>query len=763
MELVEAFAVVGIDVGVTGGKRACIKWSFPEEITSIQGLTGGLDQIKDFCFPKMSSEVPMTQLSVYRYTFSLTLRNGEFLHGFCCKLLPPPVVSKRYDVGERYAEVLCLISRRFEIDLQYSILDCLAARRLIDPPSCKDMLASLMGSQLPAAGEAFRVRAASLGVVCEYNLVRPRIGEKGYASDPLRYVSPRMLHHIMGAIMCEHRIIFIATHEWILSDVIHGLMQLLYPFVWLHMFVPILPEKMIDYLGAPSPYIAGVLRHLECKLENIPLGEVFIVDLDKNEIKTSQKVLPFGDIEQPRRSKMDEVERIGSIFASDIASIHRKGSDETLLRTSWIAMNIYMFGYCDRFVDSKTLEINKTKYLSSVLDLQLQSFMGTFVHTQMFNHFVERSTSRNKSTRALPNRSGACRDTANFQQGLEDQLYFDALKNVRGEFTFGDIKNSVKRFVPARRYATSSKVLDDVLSKLPNQIKKQSFEHYARTSYDTLLRHAYLEGIWSRLKEANEKNWKYAFNALKLLKYLLAAGCEAVIGSCLVNLKWIMKFLRCNCSTPNDTAVIRRVAAEVYMMMMDVSRLAWYRSPKYGHPLFIPARKKALESDEVKVTSKPLPEFINLHCTLDPNYAFKSPPPPPTHQPPIRSTKLRIPPPRNDGAVIATKRHTNQPPKTPAREFEVFPADEKVSALPPRRSAPTRTKKLDESETDFQKGVLLIQQETIAQVPKRTSSRPPPPPKPQPKLEEKVPNLKAEINPEKTLTNVELLRQKFEK
>jgi hypothetical protein len=38
-------------------------------------------------------------------------------------------------------------------------------------------------------------------------------------------------------------------------DIIFGLINLLKPFIWEHIFLPILPTKFLDYVCAPMPII----------------------------------------------------------------------------------------------------------------------------------------------------------------------------------------------------------------------------------------------------------------------------------------------------------------------------------------------------------------------------------------------------------------------------------------------------------------------------------------------------------------------------
>ena len=59
-----------------------------------------------------------------------------------------------------------------------------------------------------------------------------------------------------------------------LTTCIHSLHALLYPFVWQHTFVPVLPASMIEVVCAPTPYILGILTSLQPQLQQFELDEV---------------------------------------------------------------------------------------------------------------------------------------------------------------------------------------------------------------------------------------------------------------------------------------------------------------------------------------------------------------------------------------------------------------------------------------------------------------------------------------------------------
>ena len=117
-DLFECFAVIGIEENEAEGsndRKAVVKWGFPTEKKEIPGMNGGIDGLAQCAFPKLKLEKKRSQRVPYTYVFGLTLENGQFLYGYCRKILPP-FQFNRYDYGKRFPEVLCLVSTRFEID-----------------------------------------------------------------------------------------------------------------------------------------------------------------------------------------------------------------------------------------------------------------------------------------------------------------------------------------------------------------------------------------------------------------------------------------------------------------------------------------------------------------------------------------------------------------------------------------------------------------------------------------------------------------------
>jgi hypothetical protein len=64
-----------------------------------------------------------------------------------------------------------------------------------------------------------------------------------------------------------------------------AIVELLYPFTWAGVFIPVLPARLIQALEAPCPYIVGIERRYE-NIE-LPSDDFVLVDLDQDEIEST--------------------------------------------------------------------------------------------------------------------------------------------------------------------------------------------------------------------------------------------------------------------------------------------------------------------------------------------------------------------------------------------------------------------------------------------------------------------------------------------
>jgi hypothetical protein len=106
-------------------------------------------------------------------------------------------------------------------------------------------------------------------------------------SYPFRLLGVENTMRIYGALMLERRVVLTASRLSMLSAVSQTVLWLLYPFVWQHTFIPILPGCLIDVLEAPTPYLVGLLASDANRTAMSAMrfdADVMLVDLDTRTI-----------------------------------------------------------------------------------------------------------------------------------------------------------------------------------------------------------------------------------------------------------------------------------------------------------------------------------------------------------------------------------------------------------------------------------------------------------------------------------------------
>jgi DENN (AEX-3) domain len=112
-------------------------------------------------------------------------------------------------------------------------------------------------------------------------------------------------HHLLQYshfqyLLSEARIILISSHTSMLHLVSSALVELIYPFTWAGVYIPILPARLVQAIEAPCPYIVG----LERRYENVdlPMDDFVLVDLEKDLIESTTPPPPMP--KQQRRKLM---------------------------------------------------------------------------------------------------------------------------------------------------------------------------------------------------------------------------------------------------------------------------------------------------------------------------------------------------------------------------------------------------------------------------------------------------------------------------
>jgi hypothetical protein len=106
-------------------------------------------------------------------------------------------------------------------------------------------------------------------------------------TDTRALVSTLSINNVLTifiSLLAERRIIFHSSSVTTLSAAVQAAMDLISPLSWQHIYIPVLPPSMISYCCAPMPFVIGVLSSQIPEVNSMPIDEVLMVDLDKDEL-----------------------------------------------------------------------------------------------------------------------------------------------------------------------------------------------------------------------------------------------------------------------------------------------------------------------------------------------------------------------------------------------------------------------------------------------------------------------------------------------
>jgi hypothetical protein len=104
---------------------------------------------------------------------------------------------------------------------------------------------------------------------------------------------------LFESVLAESRIILLSSHTAMLHLASMAIVNLVYPFQWCGVFIPVLPARLVQTIEAPCPYIVGIERRYEPN--EYPEDDFVLVDLDNNSIVSNGPAPPPLPRQQRRK------------------------------------------------------------------------------------------------------------------------------------------------------------------------------------------------------------------------------------------------------------------------------------------------------------------------------------------------------------------------------------------------------------------------------------------------------------------------------
>uniref|UniRef100_A0A665T4S5 UDENN domain-containing protein n=1 Tax=Echeneis naucrates TaxID=173247 RepID=A0A665T4S5_ECHNA len=120
----------------------------------------------------------------------------------------------------------------------------------------------------------------------------PSIPENRNLTEYFVAVDVNNMLHLYASMLYERRILICCSKLSTLTACVHGSAAMLYPMHWQHVYIPVLPQHLLDYCCAPMPYLIGVHSSLIEKVRGMALDDVVVLNVDTNTLET-----PYDDLQ----------------------------------------------------------------------------------------------------------------------------------------------------------------------------------------------------------------------------------------------------------------------------------------------------------------------------------------------------------------------------------------------------------------------------------------------------------------------------------
>jgi hypothetical protein len=358
-----------------------IEYRYPEG-NAHKGDEPLIKSVPDFCFPDKERLITSKKTKDQRFTFVVTNIEGKKRYGYCLR-----------EIQKNRKLCYCLLSYEAGGLFFNKILDVtaeLAARDQIGRELLQSLLSQLVSREFPVSGRPLTLTVSEQS----YAFERQEDDESqlfGFVDfEPLlTRLDPFSIVTLILALLSERRVIFVSEKLSVLSHCAQGALALLYPFAWQHVFIPVLPPSMLTFCCAPVPFVVGILDTYVEELNDMPMEEFIMVDLDNNRIYP-----PRTDYELLTPSICDSL--LQSIqLARDLLLDSKKGKDATKPELNALEQGALTF-YVDIMASYKRYlkddKFNTEEFVNH--NAQTKQFMEIFVTSQMFEMFIEERTPR---------------------------------------------------------------------------------------------------------------------------------------------------------------------------------------------------------------------------------------------------------------------------------------------------------------------------------------------------------------------------------
>ena len=230
------------------------------------------------------------------------------------------------------------------------------------------------------------------------------------------YLSVDNIIIVFRLLLSEKKILFIHDDYTELSYITNTFITLLYPFKWVHTYIPIMSDQMLKYLESFLPFLNGIHKSLMKFVEDVfregeieDSDEVFLIyikkgepgeinlssSLKKTKVKFSKylqnNVLPLP-FEKDLKKELKNIESLRKVQIQKRESKAHNITDQALedrMRDAFIDIFVKMFQDYEKYIGilDNDVVFNKVLFMNSIN--KDAKFYDEFVDCQLFQQFTQ--------------------------------------------------------------------------------------------------------------------------------------------------------------------------------------------------------------------------------------------------------------------------------------------------------------------------------------------------------------------------------------
>lgn len=227
--------------------------------------------------PKFAFPCDSERTKVDHFTFVLTDLESKYKFGYCRQ-------------AQGVQTCLCIVSCLPWFDVFYTILNKLA--EMINTNESENNVTELLratyanGVPTPGVPVQIIIGQDMLNFTAPDTSKLPSIPSNRNLTEYYSAVDTDNMMKVFASMLHERRILFISKKLSRLTACVHASTSLLYPMHWQHLFIPILPPTLSDYVTAPMPYVIGIHMSVYERIRTNELADAVILDVDNNVLTT---------------------------------------------------------------------------------------------------------------------------------------------------------------------------------------------------------------------------------------------------------------------------------------------------------------------------------------------------------------------------------------------------------------------------------------------------------------------------------------------